>query len=181
MKIIAVIGSGRADGNSSKVMYQMIKGAQDAGNEVKVYNINDIDLKGCQGCRTCRTMNCDCVIDDGLREYFEDLHTAEALLISAPNYYSQVSGQMMIFMNRHYCMSDDNKNPRLDHKVKLVTVFSQGAAENYAKYLPTYDWYISTFESKNFELVSKVIIGGDSDVSDEGKIMLDAYNTGKNL
>lgn len=181
MKVIAVMGSAREDSRSSKVLNNMIKGAQDAGNEVVIYNLNKIELNGCRGCRTCRSKGCDCIIDDGLKKYFDDIHTAGALLVSAPNYYSMLSGQMIEFMNRHYCLSDDSKNARLNHSVKLCMVFSQGAPESYDKYAKTYDWYISTFAGKIFNLVSKTVIGGDSDISSNGKIMTDAYNVGKNL
>lgn len=181
MKAIAVFGSARADGNSSKVMYEIIRGINDNKNDVKIININDIDLKGCQGCRSCREMNCDCVIKDGLEDYFNELHTADVLIVSAPNFFSTISGQMIEFMNRHYCMSDDNKNSRLEHTVKLVAVFSQGAPESYKKYEDTYNWYINVFKTKGFDVVKKIVVGGDSDLSQSGNILQDAYKLGKNL
>lgn len=181
MKITAVLGSPRDASVSTRIAMRLIEGARNAGHKVKIYNVNEMDILGCHGCGCCRKYDTDCVIEDDMEEYFKDLRESGALILTSPNYYSQVVGPMITFMNRHYCLSDKDKNPRLEQKIKLVGIFAQGAPAGYEKYLPNYDWYISTFTSKNMELAGQIIAGGDSDVSDEGEIMTKAYELGKSL
>lgn len=181
MKVVAVIGSPRENGASVKVVNQMITGAKEAGHEVVVYDVNKMNIHGCMACGYCRANNADCIQNDDMKQYFDDLHSCGALIVSAPNYYAQVAGPMITFMNRHYCMTTADKKTRLTPGIKLVGVFSQGAPEKFGKYDETYKWYLSTFLAKEMKLEGMFVIGGDSDLSPEGKIMTDAYETGKNL
>lgn len=181
MKLIVVLGSTRENSVSKKVAEKIIEGAKPKYSEVVVYYENDMNVKCCRGCGSCRKNGTDCIIEDDLKKYFQDLHTCDALILTAPNYYSQVSGNMITFMNRHYCLNNPDKTSRLTNKVKLVGIFSQGAPTDYPKYVPNYDWYLSTFTSKGMELVTKMIIGGDMDTSENSEIMKKALEVGKNL
>lgn len=181
MKIVAVLGSSRKDSVSAKLVNQILEGAKKNANEAVIYDVNKMNLKGCMGCGACRKNNSDCVIQDDIHKYFKDLREAGALIVSSPNYYSQICGQMITFMNRHYCLMDAQRNVRIPEGIKLVGVFAQGAKEGYDKYLANYDWYLSTFTGKKMELVGKVIAGGDSDLSESGKLMKQAFEIGESL
>ena len=181
MKITAVLGSPREASISTKLAMRAIEGARNAGHKVKIYRVNEMELLGCHGCGCCRKYDTDCVIEDDMEEYFQDLRESGALLITSPNYYSQIAGPMITFMNRHYCLSDKDRRPRIQPGIKLIGIFAQGAPADYEKYQANYDWYLSTFTGKDMELTGKIIAGGDSDVSDDGEIMKKAYQLGKSL
>lgn len=177
-KLIVVLGSSRPGSISMKAAESFIKGAEEAGFNIVLFKANDMNLNGCTGCKSCRSNGTDCVINDDMRNYLSELHTSDALLITAPNYYSQIAGPMITFMNRHYCLSNPDKSNRLKNVIKLSAIFSQGAAENYPKYIPVYDWYTGTFVSKGMELHYKQVIGGDSDMD---KVCIEAYKAGNSL
>lgn len=181
MKIIAVMGSPREKGNSASVAYRILEGAADAGCEVKIYKVSQMVIAGCHACGACRSNDTDCVIMDDMEDYFCELRKADALILAAPNYYGQICGPMITFMNRHYCLLDKTGNSRLDKKILLAGVFSQGAPENYDKYSDVYDWFLNCFTSKNMELTGKIVTGGDSDLQSGGRIMTDAYEMGYNM
>lgn len=178
MKITMVLGSPRRDGVSTRLAMSFADGAKEAGHDVKIYNVNEMELMGCQACGCCRKYDSDCVVQDDMEEYFRDLRESEALVITSPNYYSQIAGPMITFMNRHYCLLDKEKNPRLEDRKKLFAFFAQGAPEGYEKYIPNYEWYIGTFTSKNMELVKQLTAGGNSDVE---ALLKEAYEAGKAL
>ena len=54
MKVLAVIGSPHKNGPSSTITNEILNGAKAAGHEIKVYNINEMDIKGCQACGYCK-------------------------------------------------------------------------------------------------------------------------------
>lgn len=116
-----------------------------------------------------------------MESYFQDLRESGALIVTSPNYYSQIAGPMITFMNRHYCLSDKERKSRLQPGVKLIGIFAQGAPENYEKYQANYDWYLNTFLSKDMELAGKIVAGGDSDLSEDGEIMKRAWQIGNSL
>ncbi len=166
MKLVAVLGSSREGSLSGRAAKYFISGAKAAGyDEVMIFNVNDMLIKGCTGCGTCRKNDCDCVISDDFQSYLSELKTADALLVTAPNYFSQPAGQMITFMNRHYCLKKLDRTSRLRSGIRLFGIFSQGAPEDYAKYPPVYEWYMSVFAGFGMENMGMMIIGGDSDVA----------------
>lgn len=181
MKVIAILGSCRPQSRSLAVAEQMIAGARAAGHEVKVYRMSEMPLLGCQSCMSCRKNNVDCVLNDALSSYWKDLHESGALILTAPNFNSQPSGAMITFMNRHYCMLDLEKKPRLDHDVKLLSVFAQGAPESHEAYKKNYQWYLNCFRAKRILDSGMLVVGGDSDISPESELMKRAYRMGAEL
>ena len=178
MKITMVLGSPRENSISTQMAERFADGARENGHEVVTYKINEMDVMGCQGCGCCRKYDSDCVIEDDLEGYFEDLRESGALVVTAPNYYSQIAGPMITFMNRHYCLMDKDKNPRLEDTKKVYGFFAQGAPEGFERYMPNYEWYMSTFTTKNMELGKMLICGGNSDVE---SFLEEAYQAGKAL
>lgn len=178
MKITIVLGSPRLESISTKMAQEFARGAQENGHEIVTYNINEMDVMGCQGCGLCRKYNSDCVVEDDLADYFADLWESDVLVITAPNYYSHVAGPMITFMNRHYCLFDKEKQPRFKESKKLFAFFAQGAPEGFERYMPNYEWYIGTFTQKNMELGKMLICGGNSNVD---AFLEEAYQAGKNL
>ena len=48
MKITMVLGSPREDSISTKLAMRFADGAEEAGHEIRIYNVNDMDIMGCQ-------------------------------------------------------------------------------------------------------------------------------------
>lgn len=178
MKITMVLGSPREESISTKMAMRFADGATENGHEVKVYNINEMEVMGCQACGCCRKFDTDCALEDDLADYFEDLKDSDALVVTSPNYYSHVVGPMITFMNRHYCLLDKDKNPRIKETKKLYGFFSQGAPEGFERYVPNYEWYLGVFQKMNMELAKQIVAGGNSDYD---AMYEEAYEAGKSL
>ena len=180
MKIVAVLGSPRENSYSSTLAREVLRGAADAGHHVAIYEINKLELKGCQGCRYCKDNNADCNLQDGLQPYWKDLHESGALVVSGPNYASQVCGPMITFMNRHYCLLDKDWKVRVHPGIKLVGVFSQGTQDPQA-YLRQYNWFLADFQNRDMQLVDTLIHGGNQPLDPDSDLMRRAYQVGNHL
>jgi len=64
MKVIGVLGSPRSNGYSSTIARRVLDGARAAGHEVVIYEINKMNVRGCQACRACKDNGVDCILDD---------------------------------------------------------------------------------------------------------------------
>lgn len=181
MKVVAVLGSPREDGNSTAVARRVLKGAKDAGHEIVVYELNRMLVQGCQACRYCKTHNVDCIMEDDLKPYWKELHGAGALVVAAPNYASQVCGPMITYMNRHYCLIDGDWKVRVHSGIKLVGVFSQGRGEVSEDYARNYAWYLGDFQNRNMELVDTLVHCGGMGTDKDEPIMKRAYEIGRSL
>ena len=183
MKIIAVIGSPRADSASTKVVESILDGAKEAGHDISVYRINEMNVRGCQGCRSCKENGTDCVLDDDLKPYWQELHACDVLIVSAPNYCSQVCGPMITYMNRHYCIMDKNFQTTLEPgKTKLIGVFAQGGpVEEGNQADKNYDWFLGDFQARKMVLLRKIVVSSRTDLSEGSAVLADAYALGKSL
>lgn len=180
MKVIAVLGSPNEHGFSSTLAKEVLRGAGDAGHNVVIYEVNKMNLKGCQGCRYCKNNGVDCIIHDDLDPYWKDLHECGALLVSSPNYCSQISGPMITYMNRHFCLIDKKEKPRIHPGIKLIGVFSQGS-ENKDLYKAQYNWFLGDFQNRDMVLTETLIHLNYQQLTPDCELMLRAYKTGYTL
>ena len=126
-KIVAFVGSPRKNGYTSKLIEESIRGAKSKGAEVKVYDLNDEGVKGCQGCFYCRS-NEGCSTKDYLQPMYEDIKNADGIIFGSPIYFLQITGQSKLWLDRMFPMLDGTTfpfQPRYPGK-KAVTIFSQG-------------------------------------------------------
>lgn len=164
-KMTVVLGSPR-DGASQKAAELLMLEASKAGYEIVEYNVNRMDFSGCQACGLCRANGTDCVIADDFMEYVKDLKESELLLLTSPNYYSHIAGPMITFMNRHYCLLDKERKPRLENSLKVAGIFAQGAPAPRKEYEEAYSWYLDIFSKFGMENMGHITIGGDTEEKD---------------
>lgn len=51
MKVLGILGSPHEHGPSSTVAREVLRGAAEAGHEVKIYALKDMNVRGCQALR----------------------------------------------------------------------------------------------------------------------------------
>ena len=132
MKILAINGSPRKEGNTSNIIRAMLEGARSAGAETTEVRLHDIDLKGCMGCLSCRQNPGVCKQKDDLSQYLEALKTCHGYIIGSPIYMYHVAGQMKIFVDRVYSLyisrgqEDGRYDSALPNGKTYALVTSQG-------------------------------------------------------
>lgn len=104
MKVIAINGSPRKNGNTAEMLKSAMEGAKENGAKTKIYNLFDMKFTGCVSCFACKKKGKDCkglcVIKDDLQDVLEEILKCDALLIGSPIYFSDVTGVVRSFMER---------------------------------------------------------------------------------
>ncbi len=166
MKVVAMLGS-RTRRASHPRSRAVCSTAPAPPGRVVTYELNAMDVRGCQGCRYCKENGADCRLEDDLKLYWKDLHECGALVVNAPNYCSQVCGPMITFMNRHYCLIDRDWKPHIHPGIKLVGVFSQGAPTANETSQRNYAWS-QGLENRGMVLVDMLIATGGVALAEDG-------------
>lgn len=92
--VLALLGSPRPDGNNGRAMEAVLRGAAAAGKlEVRKMLLNQLTIKPCQGCHRC-------VIRDDMDAVYDGLLTMDAFLLAAPIYFSGLSAQAKVMIDR---------------------------------------------------------------------------------
>lgn len=115
MKNIVIINSSfRKGGNSEALCAQFARGAREAGHNVTVVNLRDMQLKFCIGCMSCLKTG-KCVHSDGVNGLLPAVQNADALVFATPVYYYCMSGQLKTFLDR--------LNPLYGRDIKFKEVY----------------------------------------------------------
>ena len=68
-RILVILGGGRPKGNTRQLAGTFIQGAVDAGHEVELVSLSQVEVKSCIGCNTCRYGK-PCVQKDGFSDFY---------------------------------------------------------------------------------------------------------------
>ena len=177
-RLIAVNASPHADGGCSKLLAAVCEGASAAGYQIVRYDLNDMDLRGCQGCGVCKRRSVDCVLEDDLQPYWAQLHAADALAVAAPNYCSLVNGTFLNYMARHYCLL--TPQCRLHPGIRLIGCFSQGR-EDLEVYREHYDMILRDFENRDMVRHAMLVYSPRLSPARQAEILEQARKAGETL
>lgn len=104
MKIIALNGSPRKNGNTATLLKEALEGAKSYGAETELVNLYDLDYKGCVSCFACKLKDGKnygkCAWQDGLTPLLEKIADADAIILGSPIYFGSPTGEVRSFLER---------------------------------------------------------------------------------
>lgn len=125
MKIIAILGSPHVNGNGAVALDNLLSGARANGAECIKYELSKLQIANCLGCRKCIENGGNCVLKDDFTEIFDQMKTADLVIIASPIHINQVNGYTKTFLDRCYPLTDKKHKPRFG-KRKLVMLWTYG-------------------------------------------------------
>ena len=104
MKAIFINGSPRKNKNTAQMLESAMKGAQEAGAEVEMIHLQNLQFKGCGSCFACKrkgnTCNGLCAQRDDLQPILERILQADVLVVGSPIYFAYPTGMFRNFIER---------------------------------------------------------------------------------
>jgi multimeric flavodoxin WrbA len=168
MKVVALLGSPRANKNSATIARRFVDAAAQLGAETRVFELNKLNYRGCQGCYACKKTLDHCVLRDDLTEVLNAVQAADLVLLASPVYYGDVTAQLKGFIDRSYSYlkPDYLSNPqpsRLGTK-KLVFALTQGHPDEmlFADIFPRYEMFLKWMGFAETRLIRVCGIGPGS-------------------
>lgn len=100
MKVLAILGSPRKNGNS-EVLAQTVAAAiaEKCNAEIEYLRANKLAISGCIGCNGCEK-NGMCVIKDDMIDVYEKIDQADIILFATPVYFYGPSSQVKAVIDR---------------------------------------------------------------------------------
>lgn len=172
MKILAIYGSPRREGNTAQMMDAALNAFPSKAEIHRIY-LADMNFSACGACRECKTA-AECVVDDDMQALYNEMFWSDIILIGSPTQFSDVSADLKKMMERTWWMKGELKN-----KIGGYVVTGRRYIES----------TINTLQS--FMLRHKMILGGNGAIGytftemgtlDHDPLALnDARNTGLRL
>jgi multimeric flavodoxin WrbA len=128
MKVLGILGSPRAGGNSDILLEQALAGAKEAGAKVEKIVLSKKKVSGCLDCAKCNETGV-CVIKDDMPKIQKKILEADAIIHSVPLYFWAMTAQMKAYLDRWCAFFDSNWEwqkayaPKMKgKKIGLITV-----------------------------------------------------------
>jgi multimeric flavodoxin WrbA len=107
VKILALLGSPRPDGNTRAVLDSVLEGARQAGAETQLIELSRLgNLSGCTECFVCQQTSDapGCAVGDDMQEVLAKALTADVLVLATPVFCWSMSWLLKATVDRFYCM-----------------------------------------------------------------------------
>ena len=141
MKIVAINGSPRKNGNTALLLDAVRQEVEAAGVEFQVFQPGP-NVHPCMACYNCLdTGSLRCVRnDDGVNDIIAACIEADGILLASPVYHGGIAGNMKCVLDRLMLAAGCGVN-QLHHKVggALCTLRRSGGMETYQQLLGTMD------------------------------------------
>jgi multimeric flavodoxin WrbA len=171
MKVVAIQGSPRKNGNTAYALNIIGKVLREEGIDFEIIDIGGKHIRGCMACDKCfDNKNEKCVITtDVINDSILKMKDADGIILASPVYYSGIAGTMKCFLDRAFCVASNNGN-WFRHKVgaSVVAVRRTGGSITF----DSLNHYLNISEmlvpSSNYWNVIHGLAPGDATQDEEG-------------
>jgi len=98
-KILGIVGSLRASGNSELMIKQISRELKEP-HVLQLLRLPEFRLNYCNGCFRCLLANRGCVIPDDLHTVLDAIVAADALILAVPTYFLAAHSCLKVFIDR---------------------------------------------------------------------------------
>lgn len=151
MKVLAINGSARKDGNTAILIEQVFGELRKEGIETEMLQLSGKAVRGCLACMKCyENKNRRCVINDAAAECIEKMLDADGIILGSPVYFANMTAELKALIDRAGMVGRANGEAfRRKVGAAVVAVRRAGA--------------IHVFDSINhFFFISQMIVAGSS-------------------
>lgn len=191
MKNILVIqGGGRPNGNTAQLINSFVKGAMDAGHTVEVISLIKNEVKGCIGCNACRYGK-PCVQKDAFNDIAPKIKAADCIVFASPLYFWTLSSRLKAFIERFYCIAEEDPNPPLGRYEKYPVKDCALLMTSADNFFWTFEQAVSYYQFAivnyiGFQDRGMLLAGGCGDTNGKAQIgntdyLQKAYDFGRNI
>ena len=171
MKTVVLFGSPRKDGNTRQLVDAFVGAMKKKANEVRLFHLNDMNIRPCQGCLSCAETGL-CRINDDMGDIRTHIMKSDVVVYATPVYWWSPSAQLKLAMDRSIAFLDKDMNSRVSGKKAVSLVCC--ADNDKGTCGPVREIFKRTFEGLGMEYAGHVEALGCEEKGAVTKKMLDA-------
>ena len=189
-RILVIQGGGRPNGNTAQLVSSFVRGAEEAGRHVEVISLLKNKVNGCLGCNACRYGK-PCIQKDSFNNIVPKIKDSDMIVFASPLYFWTISSMIKAFIERFYCIAEEEPNPPLGRYEKYPEkdcALLMTAADNF---FWTFEQAVSYYQFAivnyiGFRNKGMLLAGGCGDTNgkpqiDQTEHLQKAYQFGKNI
>jgi len=183
MLIVGILGSPRLKGKCSKLLQEVLSGAESQGASTQRIDVIKYDIKHCMGCCQCMTTEPDlaigkCPLKDDMAKLLELYTKADGYVLASPVYDVSITALMKKFLERKLPLFYRPREayatisgPRraCDFKKKVVMIVTGNCGDEYRELMgdPCFEMLESQLILEQIETIEKLYVGGVENMTEE--------------
>ncbi len=178
MKIVAIVGSPRVNGNTSNLTDLALREAKRLDIETEKVMLPLYQINPCKAHSDCRDLD-SCHLEDDMASVLSRVYEADGIILASPVYFYNVTAQMKAFIDRN--VFPYRHGQRMKAKCAGIIVIAGGAgveetSDSLARYIKV---VTSITEDRIFRVHG--FAGAEGAVKDNAEIIESARSLGNNL
>lgn len=162
MKIVAINGSPRKEGNTAALIKAMVEEHEDT--DLVYFDLIDMKIKDCIACMNCKTHD-SCSIKDDMGKIYTAIKECDAMVIGSPIYMGTETGMTKCMLDRMFALlapveGPKRYAPRLAPGKKAIVVFTSGNPTPEQSMSYQKDRFYSTMAMQGISQVKVYMVGG---------------------
>jgi multimeric flavodoxin WrbA len=188
LKVLAIAGSPRRNGNSDLLLAEAARGAREAGAEVETVELRKVRMSPCVECNACYRLG-RCRIDDAFQPLFEKTLEADRLICSTPVFFMSVPAQAKIFIDRFQCLWSRKyvlKEPLFeggdrDRRALVIAVGGSRSRKMFDCIEMTWKYFFDVLETTYWSNLWVNRVDDKGEVVEKPAVVADAFRLGADL
>jgi multimeric flavodoxin WrbA len=179
MKVVAIVGSPRKNGNTEILTAHTLKAIAEEGIETELISLAGKDIRPCSACMACAEKE-QCSIKDDLFPIYEKMKAADGIILASPVYYGSCTALIKGLMERTGYISRHSNNA-FKGKVGGPLVVARRAGHNFT--IAQLDfWFHILGITEPGSTYWNIAFGREKgEVSQDEEGLRTAWNFGKNM
>ncbi|KWT79630.1 flavodoxin family protein [Candidatus Magnetominusculus xianensis] len=99
MKITAILGSPRVNGNTEILLNEAIRAVKEEGCPVDFFRPHGMDIAPCSNCGGCDDTG-KCVIEDDMQDVYRAIYTSDRFIVASPIFFFGLTAQIKGLIDR---------------------------------------------------------------------------------
>lgn len=188
MRILAIYGSPRRNGNTATLLRKAVQGAREAGAEVQEIILRDLKMSPCLEIYGCKKTG-RCAIKDDFQEIYNLLLSCHGIMLASPIFFYTVSAHTKILMDRcqslwvkKYWIEGRKREP--DKAIRKALFISVGATKGKRLFdgaILSVKYFLDTFDAILWKSLLYRRLDFEDDVLKHPEYLEECYLAGKEL
>ncbi len=186
IRIVAIYGSPRKEGNTSRLLREAVRGMKDAGGKIEEFFLRDMQIKPCMEIYGCKETG-RCVIQDDFHIIADAIDKADGIALASPVFFYTVSAHTKAFMDRcqsfwvrKYWIDRVPFGSRNDSRFGLfISVGATRGQKLFDGVLLTVRYFLDAVDATLWKSLLYRGLDGPDDVLKVPAYLEEAYETGK--
>lgn len=186
MKVLAISGSPRREGNTVILLNKVLEPIKKAGIECELLSLSGMKLFGCTACTGCRKEPPEsprCVMEtrDDFKGIIQKMLDADAIILGSPVYFGSATPEIMAVLHRAGYAIRGTQRQHLKGKIGAAVVSARRAGHNFTLAQLNYFFQINGMITPGSSYWNLGFGGAAGEVENDKEAMTTMSNLGENI